>query len=354
MVEVVADLEHTVQELKKPLDIEGISRRIQEADGTVHSIASLQGYLKKGLLVADLKGSSKEAIIDELIEVLSRSGHVMDVADARKAVLGREASMSTGMQFGVAIPHGRTDSVDKLVCAIGIKTDGVEFDAIDGKPSRIFVLALSPLSSAAPHMQFMSMVSQVLNEQGRTALLSCDNEDEMYAVLSGAGMPSARPSMMGMVGLRKDRRPTLADFLRPNLLVPDLKASSKAEVIDELLEALVANKYLTDLDAARESILAREAQMSTGMEHGVAIPHARTDIVSDLVCVVGVKRDGLDFGALDGEPSQIFVLTLTPKSADAPHVQFMAMVSRALDEQGRRLALAATTGKDLWDALTRT
>ena len=198
------------------------------------------------------------------------------------------------------------------------------------------------------------MVSQVLNEQGRTALLSCDNEDEMFAVLSGTAAPSRRPSMMGMVGLRKDRRPTLADSLRPELLVPDLKATSKAEVIDELLEALVASKHLIDLDAAREAILAREAQMSTGMEHGVAIPHARTDLVSDLVCVVGVKRDGLDFDALDGGPSQIFVLTLTPKSADAPHVQFMAMVSRALDEQGRRLALSATTGKDLWDALTRT
>ena len=126
MVEVVAELERTIQELKKPLDIAELSRRIQEADGAVHSIASLQGYLRKGLLVADLKGSSKEAIIDELLEVLHRSGYVMDIADARKAVLGREASMSTGMQFGVAIPHGRTDSVDKLVCAIGIKTDGVE------------------------------------------------------------------------------------------------------------------------------------------------------------------------------------------------------------------------------------
>ena len=354
MVEVVAELERTIRELRKPLDLAAISRRLQSSDGSARpSAVGLRTYLHRELLVADLKGETKEAVIDELLDVLDKHGYVRDKADARRAVLAREESMSTGMQFGIAIPHARTDAVDTLVCAIGIKPDGVDFDSIDGKPSRIFVLALSPVSAAAPHMQFMSMVSQVLNSQGRTALLGCDSVDDMYAVLSGTAPATPQAKVMKLVGLRKDNRPSLSDFLRRDLLIPNLQGETKEAVLDELLQALHATGRVASLDVAREAILAREAQMSTGMEHGVAIPHARTDCVQDLICVVGVKRNGIDFGSLDGEPSTIFVLTLTPKSADAPHVQFMAMVSRALDSTGRELVLKAESSAALWDALTR-
>ncbi len=353
MVEVVADLERTIRELRKPVDLAELSRRVQGSDAASLSTASLSGYLDRELLVANLKGDTKADIIDELLAVLNARGHIRDLDDTRQAVLSREESMSTGMQFGVAIPHGRTDAVERLVCAIGIKPTGVDFDAIDGKPSRIFVLALSPVSSAAPHMQFMSLVSQVLNEQGRTALLGCDDVDEMYAVLSGATSRPKRASVMEMVKLRKDSKPSLSDFLRRDLLIPDLKGDTKAAVIDELLEALNATGCVASLAQARDAIVAREAQMSTGMEKGVAIPHARTDTVDDLICVVGVKHGGIDFGSLDGEPSTIFVLTLTPKAADAPHVQFMAMVSRTLDEKGREQVLQADTPDALWNAMTR-
>jgi Kef-type K+ transport system membrane component KefB/mannitol/fructose-specific phosphotransferase system IIA component (Ntr-type) len=352
MVEVVAELERTIRELRKPVDLAALSRRVQGGDATGPMNASLRGYLQRELLVADLKGESKTAVIDELLGVLVRQGLVRNEEEARQAVLAREESMSTGMQFGVAIPHGRTDAVDRLVCAIGIKHDGIDFDAIDGKPSRIFVLALSPVSAAAPHMQFMSMVSQVLNEQGRQGLLACDNENEMFAVLSGEATLPKRSSVMEMVKLRKDRKPALCDFLRRDLLIPDLTGETKDSIIEELLSALDATGAIADLSVAREAIEAREAQMSTGMERGVAIPHARTDTVADLICVVGVKPSGIDFGSLDGEPSQIFVLTLTPKSADAPHVQFMAMVSRALNPVGRDKVLQAKTPDDLWNALT--
>ncbi len=354
MVEVVADLERTIRELRKPLDMDDLSRRVQAAaPANARPFASLRGYLRPDLLTADLKASTKTGVIDELLALLENGGHVRDIGDARTAIIEREESMSTGMQFGIAIPHGRTDGVDRLVCAIGIKPEGVDFDAVDGRPSRIFVLTLAPRSGTAPHMQFMSMVSQVLNEQGRTALLACDSSDEMYAVLSGATTQPKRPAVMRMVGLGKERRLSLSNFLRRDLLIPELKGNTKADALDELLEALDATGRVSSLDDARDAILAREAQMSTGMEHGVAIPHARTDTVDHLICAVGVKRDGIDFGSLDGEPSRIFVLTLTPKSADAPHVQFMAMVSRALDETGRERLLCAETPDDVWDALVR-
>jgi mannitol/fructose-specific phosphotransferase system IIA component (Ntr-type) len=119
-----------------------------------------------------------------------------------------------------------------------------------------------------------------------------------------------------------------------------------------LLGRLERGRPLRDLAEARRAIFEREAQMSTGMEKGVAIPHARTDAVDRLVCAVGLKPEGIDFGALDGQPSRIFVLSLSPKSASAPHVQFMAMISRTLgSDESRDRVLAATTAGELWTAL---
>lgn len=145
----------------------------------------------------------------------------------------------------------------------------------------------------------------------------------------------------------------LATYLSPALVEPNLAATTKNEVIDELLEILARNRMLQNVQSARNAVLLREASMSTGLQHGVAIPHGRTDAVDHLVCAVGIKRDGLDFEALDGQPSTIFILTLSPADKPAPHVQFMSAVSQALDDAGRQRVLAATTRQELFDALTK-
>ena len=91
--------------------------------------------LKKPLTVEticlDLKGATKEAILAEMVDLLVASGHIRDRDAVLKAVLEREKRMSTGMQNGIAIPHGKTDSVDCLVAALGIKRAGVDFGALD-------------------------------------------------------------------------------------------------------------------------------------------------------------------------------------------------------------------------------
>jgi len=356
MLEVVADLEGTIRELRKPLDKEAITKGLQDKRGAP-ARASLQAYISPDLMSPSLKGTTKEEIIDELLDLLNRHGRLYEMDDPKRAVLAREESMSTGMQFGIAIPHGRTDAVNGLVCAIGIKPRGVDFDSLDGKPSRIIVLTLSPKTRAAPHMQFMSMMSQILGERGRTELLSCDTAEEMYAVLTnpastGVRSLESRRSVLEAIGLaRRKKAPTLSLFLRKDLLKPELVGTTKQEVISELIEQLSATGCISSVEEAHRAIMAREEQMSTGMEHGVAIPHARTDAVDRLVCAIGVKKEGIDFGSLDDKPSRIIVLTLTPTAGDAPHVQFMAMISRALDEAGRERILAARTADDLWKAL---
>ena len=92
-----------------------------------------------------LKGTSKEEIIDELLEMLVQAGKVKDKAVARACVLDRERKMSTGMKHGIAIPHGKTDSVNDLVACIGISDHPVDFDSLDQEPCRIFIMKLSPI-----------------------------------------------------------------------------------------------------------------------------------------------------------------------------------------------------------------
>jgi len=358
MYEVLAELEQTMRELRKPIDRAAIGRRLQEPAPATVGGPSLANYLSERTMRPHLRSGTKDQVIDELLKLIEQSGAVADPEEAAKAVRQREESMSTGMQFGIAIPHGRTDAVDRLICAVGLRPEGIDFGALDGQPSRIFVLTLSPKSAAAPHVGFMSMISQTLNEQGRMALLSCETAEEMYAVLTGKRVsrrreaPSRHFAWVRKLGSKEAPPPGLSQYLSHDCLAVHLEGDAKEELLDELLGLLERQSLLHDPAEARQAIFEREAQMSTGMEHGVAIPHARTDAVDRLVCAVGLKPEGIDFGALDGQPSKIFVLSLSPKNAPAPHVQFMATISRALgSDEGRERVLAAKTADDLWKAL---
>ena len=146
--------------------------------------------LKKPLTVEticlDLKGATKEAILAEMVDLLVASGHIRDRDAVLKAVLEREKRMSTGMQNGIAIPHGKTDSVDCLVAALGIKRGGVDFGALDGQPSTIFVMTVSPDSRTGPHIQFLAEISRPLNDASvRAKLLAATSPDEVLHLLIG-------------------------------------------------------------------------------------------------------------------------------------------------------------------------
>ena len=146
--------------------------------------------LKKPLTVEtislDLKGENKEAILAEMVDLLVASGHIRDRDAVLKAVLEREKRMSTGMQNGIAIPHGKTDSVDCLIAALGIKRSGVDFGALDGQPSTIFVMTVSPDSRTGPHIQFLAEISRPLNDASvRAKLLAATSPDEVLHLLIG-------------------------------------------------------------------------------------------------------------------------------------------------------------------------
>ena len=94
--------------------------------------------------------------------------------------------MSTGMQNGIAIPHGKSDTVNSLVAAVGLRPEGIDFDAIDDQPCSIFVLTVSPVNRTGPHIQFLAEISRLLNDASvREELLSADTEEEVLRILTG-------------------------------------------------------------------------------------------------------------------------------------------------------------------------
>ncbi len=142
----------------------------------------------------------------------------------------------------------------------------------------------------------------------------------------------------------------LKNILNPSVISTNLKSSDKEGVIKELLDLLILNKLIpaAQKELVFNDLMEREHKMSTGIQHGVAIPHAKTKVVKSLVACIGVKKDGLDFASLDGEPSTIFIMTLSPIDRVGPHVQFLAEVSMVIKEESARKAiLDAKTAKDV-------
>ena len=186
--EAVAALQGVIKGLQKPLDAQDIKAQMPEGKGETPPRIRLGDFLTPRLIKIPLQGETKKEVIEELLDILWRNGTISDLQDARSAVMAREESMSTGLQNGVAIPHGRSDSVSNIVCALGIKPAGIEFDSMDGEPTTIIFLTLSPRTKPAPHVQFMSTVGQVLDEEGREKLLACDSSQEVYQALLKRGL----------------------------------------------------------------------------------------------------------------------------------------------------------------------
>lgn len=125
---------------------------------------NLKKVLNENVICLNLLGDTKRAVIEELLDLLVSRGQVRDRKTALKALLEREEKMSTGMQHGLALPHAKTDAVDRLVGVIGIRREGLDFQSIDGEPSTIFILTLSPLSRTGPHIQFLAEIGRLLEE----------------------------------------------------------------------------------------------------------------------------------------------------------------------------------------------
>ena len=146
---------------------------------------SLLKYLTLETVTSDLKGTTKQEVIEELLDILVETGKVKDRATTLEAVMNRENKMSTGMEYGIAIPHGKTDAVEELVACVGISKKPVDFNSLDGKPCRIFIMTISPSHRTGPHIQFLSEISQLLrSEAKRKKLLEATDPRTILQILA--------------------------------------------------------------------------------------------------------------------------------------------------------------------------
>ncbi len=356
--EVLAELKGTIQMLQEPVDVATVVGDLHVEEAKHKEKTPKSGFLRslsQQVVCPSLTGTEKEQIIAEMLELLYGAGLVKDRQKALDDILQRERSMSTGLQRGIAIPHARTNAVERLVCAVGLKPDGVHFDAMDGQPSTIFVMTLSPESAATPHLQFMSEVSQILTVDCCEKLLRCRNAAEILSVLSGgetsvSESPHRRSAATKSVQTRTGAF-HLSEYLEPGLIVHGLRGDTKVDILNELLERVAEHIHAGDLVHVRRDLLRRENLMSTGLERGVAVPHCHTDTVEKLTCAIGINPEGVDFDSLDGKPAHVIALTLTPLSKPAPYVQFISSLVLALDKTGIERIVRTKNAKEMLDLL---
>jgi PTS system nitrogen regulatory IIA component len=145
----------------------------------------LKDILQPNLIKIGMAASDKDSAIRELLDVLDAAGMLPDRATAEQVVFDREKIMSTGLESGIAIPHGKTDTVASLVVAVGTAPAGIEFACADGQPARILLLTLSPATTSGPHIRFMAEVSRVLRDAAvRDRILAARSAMEIVAELT--------------------------------------------------------------------------------------------------------------------------------------------------------------------------
>jgi PTS system nitrogen regulatory IIA component len=146
---------------------------------------NLKTVLSKETISLHLKGTTKEAIINELLDILVAAKKIDDRPSAYSAIMDRELKMSTGMKHGIAIPHGKSPSIRDLVACIGISDAAVEFDALDHEPCRIFIMTLSPVEKTGPHLQFLAEISLLFKSaEKRQEILNATSSEEVLKILA--------------------------------------------------------------------------------------------------------------------------------------------------------------------------
>ena len=146
----------------------------------------LADLLTKEQVVTELKATDRWEAIEELIELLVKNGHVK--SEYSEAILSvvkkREISMSTGIGFGIGIPHASTDLVDEVTGAFGRSKNGVNFDALDNQPVTLVMLFLVPQGQFQKHLHTLAKIAKVLHKKEfRKMLEDAEDASEMYQII---------------------------------------------------------------------------------------------------------------------------------------------------------------------------
>ena len=139
----------------------------------------------------------------------------------------------------------------------------------------------------------------------------------------------------------------IQDVLNKNVMLFDLQATDKEGVINEMVQSLVDNGVVTDFDTFKAGIMNREAQTSTGLGDGIAMPHSKNEAVKEATVLFAKSNKGVDYASLDGQPTDLFFMIAAPEGANDTHLAALAELSKYLMKPGfaDKLRQASTPGQ---------
>ena len=147
----------------------------------------IMDFLSKKAIIIEIKSTKKEDVIRELVDALINAGDIEKRYRNKliEALMNREALGSTAIGQGIAIPHAKSECVNKLVAAFGLSKRGVDFDSLDGELAYIFFLLVAPQDSAGPHLKALARISRLLKDKYfRDSLRACADEKSIIKIIS--------------------------------------------------------------------------------------------------------------------------------------------------------------------------
>jgi fructose-specific phosphotransferase system IIA component len=133
-----------------------------------------------------LTSRDKPDVLRELVQILVDAGRIDDFYAVLTAVQEREDQMSTGLEGGIAVPHAKSAAVDTLKMAIGIAPEGIDFNALDGNPTKLFFLLVAPPDKAGPHVQALAEIAKLSQSKAFCrALSNAENAAEVVELMRG-------------------------------------------------------------------------------------------------------------------------------------------------------------------------
>ena len=146
----------------------------------------------------------------------------------------------------------------------------------------------------------------------------------------------------------------LSDALTPDRIERNLSSTEKIPAIREMVALMGRSISFSDPDAVVQHVLDREAIQSTGVDRGVAIPHAQSDEIDGVAVALGISRSGIDFQGLDGQPSHLIFLILSPENQAPAYLSVLSRTARIFrNEEIEKEVLVAASGEEIVDIIRR-
>jgi fructose-specific phosphotransferase system IIA component len=144
----------------------------------------LKDILSENLIKIYLSGHEKRQVIEEMVDLLAAARYIKDRNDVLKAVLDREAVMSTGVGDGVAIPHGKSEAAPSIIVALGVTKEPIEFQSMDDRPVRLIWLLVGPPDQTGPHLKALSRISRLMHKREfRDQLMASTNAKAAFEAI---------------------------------------------------------------------------------------------------------------------------------------------------------------------------